>query len=81
MLNLRRPDAARRGLVAGTPRFAALDFETADHTPSSACAVGVVIVEDGRIVRRLSRLIRPPGRHFRLIRARSTGASEKRGSR
>lgn len=41
-------------------RFAAIDFETADHSPRSACAVAVVRVEGDQIVDRISRLIRPP---------------------
>jgi len=45
-------------------RFAAIDFETANHSRDSACAVGVVIVEHGRIVSRLYELIRPPSRQF-----------------
>lgn len=40
--------------------FAAIDFETADHGPDSACAVGVVRVEAGHVVRREAVLIRPP---------------------
>ena len=44
--------------------FAAIDFETASHARDSACAVGVVIVERGEIVRRLYELIRPPSREF-----------------
>jgi DNA polymerase III subunit epsilon len=40
--------------------FVAIDFETADHDPDSACAVGLVRVEDGRIVRRVRQLFRPP---------------------
>jgi len=45
-------------------RFAAIDFETANNARDSACAVGVVIVERGRIVDRLLELIRPPSREF-----------------
>ncbi len=45
-------------------RFAAIDFETANNARDSACAVGVVIVERGRIVDRLVELIRPPSREF-----------------
>ena len=45
-------------------RFAAIDFETASNARDSACAVGVVIVERGRIVERLYELIRPPSRQF-----------------
>lgn len=45
-------------------RFAAIDFETANYRGDSACAVGVVIVEQGAIVARLNALIRPPSRWF-----------------
>ncbi len=45
-------------------RFAAIDFETASHGRDSACALGVVVVEDGRIVQALYELIRPPARQF-----------------
>jgi DNA polymerase-3 subunit epsilon len=45
-------------------RFAAIDFETANNARDSACALGVVIVERGRIVERLYELIRPPTRAF-----------------
>jgi len=45
-------------------RFAAIDFETASHGRDSACAVGVAVVEDGRIVREVYELIRPPSRQF-----------------
>ncbi len=40
--------------------FAAIDFETADHGPDSACAVGVVRVEGLNVVHREKVLIRPP---------------------
>jgi len=45
-------------------RFAAIDFETANNARDSACALGVVVVERGRIVDRLYELIRPPSREF-----------------
>jgi len=44
--------------------FVAIDFETADYGADSACAVGLVRVENGRVVDRASRLIRPPRRQF-----------------
>ena len=44
--------------------FVAIDFETADYGPDSACAVALVRVEDGRIAERVCRLIRPPRREF-----------------
>jgi DNA polymerase III subunit epsilon len=40
--------------------FVAIDFETADHGPDSACAVGLVRVEALAVVRRETLLIRPP---------------------
>lgn len=39
--------------------FAAIDFETANHHPSSVCSVGVVIVRGGEITDKIYRLIRP----------------------
>jgi DNA polymerase-3 subunit epsilon len=44
--------------------FVALDFETANRSPASACALALVRVEAGAIVRREVRLIRPPSSHF-----------------
>ena len=40
--------------------FVAIDFETADHGADSACAVGLVRVENMEVVRREVVLIRPP---------------------
>ncbi len=42
------------------PIFVAIDFETADYQPDSACAVGLVRVENWDVTARVSRLIRPP---------------------
>lgn len=44
--------------------FAAIDFETANYSPDSACAIGLVMVKDTRIVLREHYLIRPPDRRF-----------------
>lgn len=46
------------------PTFVALDFETADYSRDSACALGLVRVENHQIVRRTYHLIRPPRRRF-----------------
>jgi len=46
------------------PTFVALDFETADYPRDSACALGLVRVENHRIVQRAYHLIRPPRRRF-----------------
>lgn len=45
-------------------RFVTLDFETATCDSASACALGVVVVERSRIIRRRRWLMRPPHRHF-----------------
>jgi DNA polymerase-3 subunit epsilon len=42
----------------------ALDFETANERRDSACAVGLAWIAGGRVVRRESRLIRPPDLRF-----------------
>lgn len=44
--------------------FVAIDFETADYGSDSACAVGLVRVEDGKIKRRKQFLIQPPRDFF-----------------
>ena len=46
------------------PTFVALDFETADYYPDSACALGLVRVENHQIVARAYSLIKPPRRRF-----------------
>lgn len=44
--------------------FLAIDFETANHSRTSACAVGLVYVEGGRVVAERTLLIRPPRNQF-----------------
>jgi DNA polymerase-3 subunit epsilon len=46
------------------PRFAALDFETADYGRDSACALSIVTVEADQICDVWTTLIRPPRREF-----------------
>lgn len=46
------------------PPFVAIDFETADRGPDSACAIGLARVEGGRVVATAERLIRPPRTTF-----------------
>jgi DNA polymerase III subunit epsilon len=50
--------------LARGPTFVALDFETADYSPDSACALGLVRVENHRIVERTYSLIKPPRKRF-----------------
>ncbi len=44
--------------------FLAIDFETASYSRTSACAVGLVLVNGRRIVFEDAFLIRPPTPHF-----------------
>ena len=44
--------------------FVAIDFETADSGYDSACALGLIRVDEGKIVHRESALIRPPRSRF-----------------
>ena len=44
--------------------FVAIDFETATSERNSACAVGVVVFEQGSPADTLSLLIRPPGNYY-----------------
>jgi DNA polymerase III subunit epsilon len=53
-------------LLCAMPSFTAIDFETANFYPNSACAIGLARVERGRIVRRAYHLIRPPFRWFQF---------------
>ena len=48
------------------PRFVAIDFETANYAADSACAIGLVRVEDGRIVRQEAHFIRTPTPEFQF---------------
>lgn len=53
--------------------FAAIDFETANACRSSVCSVGIVLVEDGRIVGRHYELIRPCPNYYHPINTRVHG--------
>jgi DNA polymerase-3 subunit epsilon len=44
--------------------FAAIDFETADEKRDSACALSIVIVNNNRIDKHLSFLIKHPVNNF-----------------
>jgi DNA polymerase-3 subunit epsilon len=45
-------------------KFAAIDFETADYGRDSACALAVVVAENGVIIDKRYSLIRPPRKDF-----------------
>ena len=44
--------------------FAAIDFETANRHSSSVCSVGVVIVRDGKIEKKIYKLIHPVPNYY-----------------
>lgn len=62
-----------RALWAAAPSFVAIDFETANRSRDSACAVGAVRVESGVVVERFQSLIRPPTRHFEFTHLHGIG--------
>jgi len=43
--------------------FASIDFETANHSRVSVCAVGLAVFEDGQLTESLYWLVRPPKSH------------------
>jgi DNA polymerase III subunit epsilon len=45
-------------------KFVAIDFETANRSATSACAIGLVVVENEAITRQEHFLIKPPSREF-----------------
>ncbi|WP_292831839.1 exonuclease domain-containing protein [Microbacterium sp.] len=47
--------------------FTAIDFETANSSNASVCAVGLTRVRDGRVVASTGWLIRPPAGHDRFF--------------
>ncbi len=44
--------------------FTAIDFETAQSNPNSICQVGLVRVENGEIIKKVDRLVRPPNNYY-----------------
>lgn len=47
-------------------KFIALDFETANNYRNSACAIGIVKVENDKITEKYSYLIKPPFKTFQF---------------
>ena len=45
--------------------FTVIDFETANAFPDSVCQLGIVVVENNKIVDKRSFYIKPPYRHFK----------------
>jgi len=51
-------------VLTSSQRWVAIDFETANREKASACALGLVVIEDGFITEERSWLIQPPGNYF-----------------
>ncbi len=47
-------------------RFIAIDFETANTVPASACALGIAVVENLSIAKEYYSLIKPPMDYFKF---------------
>lgn len=58
-------------------KFTAIDFETANSSRSSACAVGLTIVDNGNVVGSLYKLIRPDPLYFSPFNVSIHGITEK----
>ena len=61
-INFGNSAGAKEGLMGLD--FVAVDFEIANHDPSSACAMGLAFVRGGHLTESTSYLIRPPSREF-----------------
>ena len=60
--------------------FVAIDFETANQSRDSACAVGIAVARDGRIVEERSFLIRPPSDWFMFSHIHGLGWDDVRNA-
>jgi len=58
-------------------RFAAIDFETATGKRHSACAVGIIIVENSKIIDEYHSLIQPPDNEYSWYNIKIHGITEK----
>ncbi len=57
--------------------FVAIDFETATQKKYSACAIGIVTVEDDKIVDQYCTLIQPPGNEYKWFTTKVHGLTGK----
>lgn len=57
--------------------FVAIDFETANHNRSSACAIGIAVVENDEIVETRHFFIHPTPNYYAIINKHIHGISEK----
>jgi DNA polymerase-3 subunit epsilon len=74
----------KKSAAAVQPEFArsfvAIDFETANRSRNSACAISVVCVQDGVIAKTYTQLIRPPILNFEFTYIHGITASDVRNA-
>jgi len=58
-------------------RFVAIDFETANAKYYSACSVGIVTIEDGKVIDEYYTLIKPPHNKYDWMTTRVHGIKAK----
>jgi DNA polymerase-3 subunit epsilon len=58
-------------------KFVAIDFETANAKAYSACSVGIVTIEDGKIIDEYYTLIRPPRNEYHWGNSKVHGITSK----
>jgi len=58
---------------AASGSWVALDFETATREPTSACALGIAVIRDGRVAEKASWLIQPPFNEYEFWNTRVHG--------
>ena len=65
--------SSERMAEGGPDVWVAIDFETATREPTSACALGIAVVRDGRVDERHSWLIQPPFNEYEFWNTRVHG--------
>ncbi len=63
-------------IVHSGMNFLAIDFETANRYPNSACSVGLVRVSDGKVAAKKTFLIKPPYEYFEFTHIHNISLSD-----
>lgn len=57
--------------------FTAIDFETANQSPTSICQIGLVRVENGEVTHKYNQLIQPPNNEYNYYNTRVHGITSE----
>ncbi|MGL4656127.1 MAG: exonuclease domain-containing protein [Sarcina sp.] len=57
--------------------FVSIDFETANETRTSACSIGITVVENNKIIEKFERLIKPKENRFKPMNIWIHGITEE----